>query len=108
MKPGRMPGGMNMNALMKQAQKMQADMQKKQAELEMREYTATAGGGAVSATVMNKQLKNLTINPEVVDPEDAEMLADLVMAAVNEALRVADETFNAEMAKVTGGMGMGF
>jgi len=108
MKPGRMPGGMNMNALMKQAQKMQADMQKKQAELEQREYTATAGGGAVSATVMNKQLKNLTINPEVVDPEDAEMLADLVMAAVNEALRVADETFNAEMAKVTGGMGMGF
>jgi len=108
MKPGRMPGGMNMNALMKQAQKMQADMQKKQAELETREYTATAGGGAVSATVMNKQLKNLTINPEVVDPEDAEMLADLVMAAVNEAFRVADETFNAEMAKVTGGMGMGF
>ena len=108
MKPGRMPGGFNMNALMKQAQKMQADMQKKQAELEQREYTATAGGGAVSATVMNKQLKNLTINPEVVDPEDAEMLADLVMAAVNEALRVADETFNAEMAKVTGGMGMGF
>ena len=111
MKPGRMPGGMggmNMNALMKQAQKMQADMQKKQAELEVREYTATAGGGAVSATVMNKQIKKLTIKPEVVDPEDAEMLADLVMAAVNEALRVADETFNAEMAKVTGGMGMGF
>ena len=108
MKPGRMPGGMNMNALMKQAQKMQADMQKKQAELETREYTATAGGGAVSATVMNKQIKNLTIKPEVVDPEDAEMLADLVMAAVNEALRVADETFNAEMGKVTGGMGMGF
>lgn len=111
MKPGRIPGGMggmNMNALMKQAQKMQADMQKKQAELETREYTATAGGGAVSATVMNKQIKNLTIKPEVVDPEDAEMLADLVMAAVNEALRVADETFNAEMGKVTGGMGMGF
>ena len=111
MKPGRMPGGMggmNMNALMKQAQKMQADMQKKQAELEVREYTATAGGGAVSATVMNKQIKKLTIKPEVVDPEDAEMLADLVMAAVNEALRVADETFNAEMSKVTGGMGMGF
>lgn len=111
MKPGRIPGGMggmNMNALMKQAQKMQADMQKKQAELEQREYTATAGGGAVSATVMNKQIKNLTIKPEVVDPEDAEMLADLVMAAVNEALRVADETFNAEMGKVTGGMGMGF
>ena len=108
MKPGRMPGGMNMNALMKQAQKMQADMQKKQAELELREYTATAGGGAVSATVQNKQIKNLTIKPEVVDPDDAEMLADLVMAAVNEALRVADETFNAEMGKVTGGMGMGF
>ena len=100
--------GGGMADMLKQAQKMQADMQKKQAELELREYTATAGGGAVSATVQNKQIKNLTIKPEVVDPEDAEMLADLVMAAVNEALRVADETFNAEMSKVTGGMGMGF
>ena len=104
MKPGRMPGGMNMNALMKQAQKMQADMQKKQAELEQREYTATAGGGAVSATVMNKQLKNLTINPEVVDPEDAEMLADLVMAAVNEAGRNAAKDSEQKMGAVTGGM----
>ena len=107
-KPGRMPGGFNMNAMMKQAQKLQNDMNKLQAELEQREYTASAGGNAVSVTVQNKQIKNLTIKPEVVDPEDAEMLADLVMAAVNEALRVADETFNAEMSKVTGGMGMGF
>ena len=106
MKPGRMPGGMNMNALMKQAQKMQADMQKKQAELEQREYTATAGGGAVSATVMNKQLKNLTINPEVVDPEDAEMLADLVMAAVNEAVRAAEKDAEAKLGAVTGGMNL--
>ena len=107
--PKGMGGGPgNMQAMLRQAQKMQEDAQRVQQELESKEYAATAGGGAVSATVQNKQIKNLTIKPEVVDPEDAEMLADLVMAAVNEALRVADETFNAEMAKVTGGMGMGF
>ena len=86
MKGGRVPGGFNMNALMKQAQKMQQDMQKLQEELENREFEASAGGGAVKAVVSHKQVKSLTIAPEAVDPDDAEMLADLVMAAVNEAL----------------------
>ena len=104
---GMHPG--NMQAMLRQAQKMQEDAQRVQAQLEETEYSASAGGGAVSATVNGKHmLTALTISPDVVDPDDAEMLADLVMAAVNEALRVADETFNAEMAKVTGGMGMGF
>ena len=72
MKPGRMvPGGMNMQAMMKQAQKMQAEMMKKQQELEEMEYTASAGGGAVSVTVKNKQIASLAIKPEAVDPEDA-------------------------------------
>ena len=108
--PKGMGGGPgHMQALMRQAQKMQEDAQRVQAELEESQYSATSGGGAVAATVNGKHdLVKLTINPDVVDPDDAEMLADLVMAAVNEALRVADETFNAEMSKVTGGMGMGF
>ena len=108
--PKGMGGGPgNMQAMLRQAQKMQEDAQRVQAELEQTRYDASAGGGAVKAAVDGKHhLVELTINPDVVDPEDAEMLADLVMAAVNEALRVADETFNAEMAKVTGGMGMGF
>ena len=92
MKGGKMPGGFNMNALMKQAQKMQQDMQKLQEELENREFEASAGGGAVTAVVCHKQVKSLTISPEVVDPDDVEMLTDLVMAAVNEALRTAAET----------------
>ena len=87
MKPGRMPGGFNMNALMKQAQKMQADMEKMQAELETREFTASSGGGAVTAVVSGKLLKSIKINPEVVDADDVEMLEDLVMAAVNEQRR---------------------
>lgn len=105
MKPGRMPGGMNMNALMKQAQKMQADMQKLQEELENREYTATAGGGAVTAVVKGKALLSLSIKPEVIDPDDAEMLSDLILAAVNSALKEAEETSSREMGKLTGGMG---
>ena len=106
MKPGKMPmgGGLNMNALMKQAQKMQADVAKLQEELNEKEYTATAGGGAVSATVKGKTLSALSIQPEVVDPEDIDMLADLIMAAVNSAMQEADETYNREMQKVTGGM----
>lgn len=108
MKPGRMPGGMNMNALMKQAQKMQADMQKKQAELEQREYTATAGGGAVSATVSGKkELVSVELQPEVVDPDDIEMLQDLIVAAVNEAIRKADTSANERMSKITGGLNLG-
>ena len=109
MKPGRMvPGGMNMQAMMKQAQNMQAEMRKKQQELEEMEYTASAGGGAVSVTVKNKQIASLTIKPEAVDPEDVEMLCDLVTAAVNDALRQSEETANREMSKLTGGLNMGF
>ncbi len=106
MKPGKMPqgGGFNMNALMKQAQKMQDDMAKLQAELELREYEASAGGGAVKATVCGKQVKSLVIKPEVIDPDDGELLCDLVMAAVNEALRIGEETAAAEMQKITGSM----
>ena len=104
MKPGKMPGGFNMNALMKQAQKMQQDMEKMQDELAAREFSASAGGGAVTAVVSQKTLKSLTISPEVVDPEDVEMLADLIMAAVNEALRLCEDTTAEEMKKITGGM----
>lgn len=101
-------GGMpDMNAMMKQAQQMQKKMAELQEELESREFEATAGGGAVNVVVSGKkQIKNIGIKPEVVDPEDVEMLEDLVMAAVNEALRTADETVNQEMGKLTGGMGM--
>ena len=94
--------------MMKQAQKMQAEMMKKQQELEEMEYTASAGGGAVSVTVKNKQIASLTIKPEAVDPEDVEMLCDLVTAAVNDALRQSEETANREMSKLTGGLNMGF
>ena len=101
-------GGMpNMNNLMKQAQKMQKQMEKTQAELENKEVTATAGGGVVEVVVTGKrELKSITIDPEVVDPDDVETLEDLVMAAVNEGLRQAEELTNKEMAKVTGGMGL--
>ena len=96
-----------MQSMIKQAQKMQEDMARVQAELDAREYTATAGGGAVTAVVDGKHmLKSLQIKPEVVDPEDVEMLADLVTAAVNEAVRQAADTAEAEMGKVTGGMNM--
>lgn len=102
---GGAPG--NMQAMLRQAQKMQEDMARTQEELEGREYTATAGGGAVSATVNGKhQMTALTIQPEVIDPEDAEMLADLVMAAVNEAQRKAAQDAEQEMGKISGGMNM--
>ena len=94
-----------MQSMIKQAQKMQEDMARLQEELDAREYTAAAGGGAVTAVVDGKHMvKSLAIKPEVVDPEDVEMLADLVMAAVNEAIRQAVDTSEAEMGKVTGGM----
>ena len=100
-------GGMNMQQLMKQAQQMQQNMAKLQEELDTRESTARSGGGAVTAVVDGKhRLKTLEIQPEVVDPEDTEMLADLVIAAVNEAVRQAAETSEAEMSKVTGGMNL--
>lgn len=101
-------GGMpNMNNLMKQAQKMQRQMEKTQAELGEKEVTATAGGGVVEVVVTGKrELKSITIDPEVVDSDDVETLEDLVMAAVNEGLRQAEELTSKEMAKVTGGMGL--
>lgn len=102
---GRGPG--NMQSMLRQAQKMQEDMAKLQEELDTREYTARSGGGAVTAVVDGKhRLKTLEIQPEVVDPEDTEMLADLVIAAVNEAVRQAAETSETEMSKVTGGMNL--
>ena len=104
---GGMGGGMNMNML-KQAQKMQQDMMKMQQELQEKEYSATAGGGVVSATVNGKhELKNLVIEPDAVDPDDVEMLQDMIMAAVNEAMRAADSDASDSMQKLTGGMGMG-
>ena len=100
-------GGGNMQSMLRQAQKMQEDMAALQQELEAREYTANAGGGAVTATVNGShQLTALVIKPEVIDPEDADMLADLVMAAVNEAQRAAAKNAEDEMGKVTGGMNL--
>ena len=104
--PKGMGGGPgNMQAMLRQAQKMQDEAQRVQAELEETEYSATAGGGAVSATVNGTHdLIALTISPDVVDPDDAEMLADLVMAAINEANRNATKDSEAKMGAVTGGM----
>jgi len=99
-------GGGNMGNLMKQAQKMQTDMAKLQEELQQKTVEATAGGGAITVIVTGKkELKEIIIKPEVVDPEDVEMLQDLILAAVNEALRKADEMSNSEMGKITGGLG---
>ena len=103
---GRVPGmGGNMNNMMKQVQKMQKQMEEMQGELEQREVEASAGGGAVVATVNGKkELLNIKIEESVVDPEDVEMLQDLIIAAVNEAIRNAEEMVNSEMQKITGGM----
>lgn len=106
--PGGMPGGMpgNMNNIMKQAQKMQKQMEEAQAELEEAVYTATAGGGAVEVTISGKkEITNIKFDPEVVDPEDIEMLEDLTMAAVNEAIRKMEDISTEKMSKITGGMG---
>ena len=105
--PSPMGGGMNAN-MIKQAQKMQQDMLKMQAELENATYTATAGGGAVSATVSGKrELTSIELQPEVVDPDDIEMLQDLICAAVNEAMRKAESSANEQMSKITGGLNLG-
>ncbi len=105
---GGMGGGINMN-MIKQAQKMQQDMQKMQAELEEKEYSATAGGGVIEATVSGKrELKSLVIDPEAVDPDDVEMLQDMIVAAVNEALRRAESDMANNMQRLTGGMGLPF
>ena len=104
--PGGMPG--NMGNLMKQAQRMQRQMEEMQKELEEKEYTVTAGGGAVEVVISGSNvIKAVTLKPEIVDPDDVEMLQDLVMAAINEALRTASETTEREMGKLTGGMNLG-
>lgn len=99
-----MPG--NMNNLMKQAQRMQRQMEESQKELEAKEYTAAAGGGAVEVTVTGKkEVTKVKLAPEVVDPDDIEMLEDLIVAATNQALRQAEDESAAAMSKLTGGMG---
>lgn len=104
----RLPQGYgkpDVNALMRQAQKMQESVQEKQAELEAAEYQGSASGGLVELTMTGKhQVTALHIKPEAVDPDDLEMLEDLVAAAVNDAVRIVDETAEAEMGKITGGM----
>mgnify|MGYP003298087767 CR=1 FL=1 len=103
-----MPGGMNQAAMMKQAQKMQQEMLRMQEELETKTYTAAAGGGMVKAEVNGKnEIVNLTINPEAVDPDDVEMLQDMVIAAVNEALRTAETDKANQMSRMTGGLNLG-
>lgn len=103
---GGMPG--NMQNLMKQAQKMQRQMEEQAKELEAKEFTATAGGGAVEVTISGKrEVIKVKLQEEVVDPEDIEMLEDLIVAATNEALRQVDEVSNSAMNKLTGGMGGG-
>ena len=105
---GGMGGGMNMNML-KQAQKMQQDMLKAQEELEAKEYEATAGGGVGAARVSGrKELVGVTIDPDAVDPDDVEMLQDLIVAAVNEGLRMAAEDAASQMQKLTGGLNLPF
>ena len=105
--PGGMPG--NMNNLMKQAQKMQRQMEESQRELEATEFTAKAGGGAVEVTVTGKkQVTNIVLSQDVVDPDDVEMLQDLIMAAINEAMKMADDASANMMSSLTGGMGGGF
>jgi len=109
---GGYPGGMmpgNMNNLMKQAQKMQKQMEETQAELEVKEYEASAGGGVVSVKINGqKEITEIKIAEEVVDPDDIEMLQDLIMAAVNEAIRAQVDDEKEQLSKITGGMGGGF
>ena len=110
-KRGGYPGGMmpgNMNNLMKQAQKMQKQMEQTQAELEEKEYESSAGGGVVKVKINGqKEITEITIDQEVVDPDDVEMLQDLIMAAVNEAIRMQADDEKEQLGKITGGMGGG-
>ena len=95
--------------MMKQAQKMQQDFMKMQQELESTDFEFTSGGGAVRAVITGtRQFKTIEIQPEAVDPDDVEMLQDLILAAVNGALKAADDRTSEAMAKLQGGMGMGF
>lgn len=106
----RLPQGMgggaqNMQQMMRQAKKMQDDMQEKQAQMAELEYKTTSGGGMVEVTISGKkEIKEIKLNPEIVDPSDIEMLQDLITAAVNEAIRTVEETTNAEMDKITNGL----
>ena len=105
---GGFGGGMNMN-MVKQAQKMQEELLKMQAEMESKTYSAQSGGGAVTAEVSGKrELVDLVIDPDVVIPEDVDMLQDLIIAAVNEALRKAETSMSESMSKLTGGLNLGF
>lgn len=106
----RLPKGMgggpqNMQAMLKQAQQMQENIEKKKAELEGKDYVVSSGGGMVEVTVSGKhEIKAIGINPEVVDPDDVEMLEDMLMAALNEAMRKIDEDEERELSAVTGGL----
>ncbi len=103
-----MPGGMNQSAMLKQAQKMQQEMIRMQQEQEAKTFSAAAGGGMVTATVNGKhELVNLSIKPEAVDPDDVEMLQDTIIAAVNEAMRAADNEATNNMSRLTGGLNLG-
>ena len=103
-----MPGGMNQAAMMKQAQKLQQEMIRMQQEQEAKTFTAKSGGGMVSATVNGKhELVGIEINPEAVDPDDVEMLQDMILAAVNEAMRTADAEAANNMSRLTGGLNLG-
>lgn len=102
-----MGGAQNMNAMIRQAQKMQDEITTLQEDIENREFSATSGGGAVSVVVTGKKIiKSLTINKEVVNPEDVEMLQDLVISAINEAVNQVESTTETEMSKITGGVSL--
>ena len=107
--PRGMGGGpQNMNAMLKQAQKMQEDMAALQEELDNREYDISAGGGVVGVKINGKkEILSIDIKPEIVDPDDIETLSDILVAAVNEAIKRVEDTNSSEMAKITGNMGMG-
>ena len=106
--PKGMGGGpQNMNAMIRQAQKMQEDMEALQADLDSREYDVKAGGGMVEVKINGKkEILSIDIKPEIVDPDDIETLSDILVAAVNEAIKRVEDTNSAEMSKITGNMGM--
>ena len=104
-----MGGGMNMQQMMMKAQKMQQEIQKKQQELYETEFTATAGGGMVTVVVKgDKTVQSIKLDPACVDPDDVEMLEDLIVAGVNAAIKEANDTVEREMGRITGGMNLGF
>ena len=105
--PKGMGGGQNMNAMLRQAQKMQEDMAALQEDLDSREYDISAGGGMVKLKINGKkEVLSIDISPDIVDPDDVETLADVITAAVNEGIKRVEDTNSAEMAKITGGLGM--